>query len=409
MLGWELPPYNSGGLGTASLGMTQGLSSIGVGVRFVVPKVFGAFPFSHMPVLSAADHGESLPWDETAGRQLGYHTELLEIDGQLLALPSKGQLTATQQSDWYAEKVLAIAENEPAPRLIHTHDWMTYRAGMAARDAFHARGFHAPMVAHIHATEFDRSSTHGNPEIYALEKEGLNSADRVVAVSQLTADVVHHEYGVPNEKIRVVHNGHTTRKNLKRHSHPLKGRHPVVLFMGRVTWQKGPEHFLRFAQALLKTDPSVRFIFAGSGDQYEQIIEQAAGSQLSGRVLFAPFLRGEEVDRAYQLADLFVMPSESEPFGLVALEAMEHGTPVLASPRCGVNEVASSIVVADHTNPAAMAKAAHKLLNHSNPAALQAAMQQDLLANTWEVACHKLQAVYDELTAPALTPVLVRA
>ncbi len=409
MLGWELPPYNSGGLGTASLGITQGLSSLGVGVRFVVPKVFGPYPFSHMPVLSAVDHGESLPWDESASRQLGYHTELLEIKGQQLALPTKGYLSAQQQSDWYAEKVLAISAKEAPPSLIHTHDWMTYRAGLAARDAFHARGFHTPMVAHIHATEFDRSDRHGNPEIYALEKEGLNGADRVVAVSQLTASIVHEEYGVPLEKIRVVHNGHTARSNLKRHPHPLKGRHPVVLFMGRVTWQKGPEHFLRFAVALLKLDPSVRFIFAGSGDQYERIIEQAAGSQLSGRVLFAPFLRGEEVDRAYQLADLFVMPSESEPFGLVALEAMEHGTPVLASPRCGVNEVAPSIVVTDHTNPLAMARAAHTILHTDDRAKRLAAMQHDLRANSWQVACQKLQAVYDELTTPALAPVPVAA
>ena len=414
MFGWELPPYNSGGLGTACLGLTEGLAPFGVDIDFVVPRTFGPFPFSHMRIHSAVDYATleeiervlelSEQKQRVIARSLGYGNvldeKLLVEERRLRISQGVGSLPVApdEQSAWYAYQAAAIAKNGTFD-VIHCHDWMTYYCGIAAKRVAAAEGRNVPFVAHVHATEVDRCGEHGDPAILAIEKAGLEAADRVVAVSHYTKGVIHKHYGIPLDKISVVHNGIPVHKQPQAFDlHELKKKFKIVLFMGRLTMQKGPDYFIKLAKAVTDRDPKVKFIMVGSGDMEKRCIEAAAAAGLTGKILFSSFLRGEhDVNKAYQLADLFVMPSVSEPFGIVALEAMQNGTPVIASKQSGVIEVSSNISTVDFWDIDAMRDTVlHLLANPEHTQGLSHRAKQEMKNFSWENSAKKLKQVYRE-------------
>ncbi|MGH7818741.1 MAG: glycosyltransferase family 4 protein, partial [Candidatus Binatia bacterium] len=204
-----------------------------------------------------------------------------------------------------------------------------------------------PLVAHVHSTELDRTGGHGaHPAVYARERRGLEAADRVVAVSQFTRQKIVDHYGIAPERIAVVHNA-IDRNEVEVERPAISARHRIVLFLGRVTIQKGPDWFVQAARRVVDEDPRVLFVIAGSGDMEPRLVEDVASLGLERNVLFTGFLRGEDIDRAYRMADVYVMPSVSEPFGLTPLEAMQRGTPVILSKQSGVSEVVKHCLKVD--------------------------------------------------------------
>lgn len=424
MLGWELPPYNSGGLGTACLGLTEGLSGHNVDINFVVPKVFGTFPFNHMKVLSAVDYsGESALKDllqrediqqEFITHQLAYGGTITVDDQKNLLVEHLNRhlpVSPNVQANWYAQQAASIAEETEDFEVIHAHDWFTYYGGMAARDVAKQKGKDVPFIAHVHATEIDRCGENGDPAIIAIEKKGLQAADHVIAVSHYTKEVIHKHYKVPRQKISVVHNGIPTAKQPQKFSlQAWKKHNKIVLFMGRLTMQKGPDYFVKLAKAVTEEDPHVRFVMVGSGDMEARCIEEAARQGLTGKMLFSSFLRGTDVDRAYQLADLFVMPSVSEPFGIVALEAMQNGTPTLVSKQSGVSEVSDHVIKVDFWDIATMKEAVlHTLYHPTHHNVLRQGAYKDLHMLSWDEAARKMKLVYEQVLAELKPTPLVLA
>jgi glycosyltransferase involved in cell wall biosynthesis len=235
----------------------------------------------------------------------------------------------------YAAVAVELARNENFD-VVHAHDWMTYPAGIAV-----AGMSGKPLIVHVHSTEFDRSGEHVNQMIYDIERQGMHAADKVIAVSYFTRNVIISQYGVSGERVEVVHNGVDRSGN---GSWALAGAginkdEKIVLFLGRITMQKGPEYFLQAAKKVLDVMDNVKFVMAGSGDLMQRVVEMAAELGIGHKVLFTGFLRGEDVQRIYSMADLFVMPSVSEPFGIVPLEALDNDVPVIISKQSGVSEV----------------------------------------------------------------------
>ncbi len=348
MFGWEFPPFQAGGLATATVGLVKGLLRTEVGVTLVVP-----FPAEQSPLPELRLVGADAPAEELVVHRVpspmtpyGGAAEYQEIFSALRrAGRSPGAVYGAdlfQEVARYAAQAGAIAAREPHD-LIDTHDWITFAAGIAAR-AVSGR----PLVAHIHATEFDRAGAGANPEICRREHEGMVAADRVVANSHALKRTCVERYGIPAAKIDVVHWGidpEAVAPDLPRQSpfRPRPGapgaRVPVVLFLGRVTWQKGPDYFIEMAGRVAAHVPGVKFIVAGQGDMLPALIRRTAELGIADRVHFAGGVHGPQVQRLYRLADVCVMPSVSEPFGLVALESLRHGTPCILPRTAGVAEV----------------------------------------------------------------------
>ena len=396
MFGWEFPPHISGGLGTACFGLTQGLSSLGVEVLFVVPRAFGDEDARFVSVVGA-DEVELTPPVRTAARvrrarrvrgarsssvaslvellaiespltpyltELEYLERLVEVErtGETkrseelrslepvavsgavsIRLPFTGGYGPTLMSE-VARFALVAAElaRSRAFDVVHAHDWMALPAGIAA-----ARTAGKPLVFHVHACEYDRSGEHVNQRVRDLEQLGLDAADRVVCVSHYTAGVLQRRYRVDPAKIRVVHNALTQKEQVEVLHVQRAIEEPIVLFLGRVTFQKGPDYFLEAAARVIRIEPRVKFVMSGSGDMLPGMIERAAKLGLARHVHFTGFLQGEDVERMYAMANIFVMPSVSEPFGLTPLEAMALDTPVILSRQSGVSEVLRNALKVD--------------------------------------------------------------
>ncbi|MEZ5975566.1 MAG: glycosyltransferase family 4 protein [Planctomycetota bacterium] len=297
----------------------------------------------------------------------------------------------------YARVVAHLAAQEHFD-LVHGHDWMTAPAALAA-----ARTRGVPLVMHAHALERDRSGNKGDGRVAALERLGLVEADRVVCVSHYTAGIVHHDYGVPRDRLRVVHNA-VTQKEQRREWHTHRRiKEPLVLFLGRVTMQKGPEYFLEAAAQVVKVRPDVTFVFSGSGDMLPRMIEYSARLGLARHVHFTGFLRGKDVERMYAQADVYVMPSVSEPFGIAPLEAMALDVPVILSSQSGVSEVVTHALKVDFWDTRELANKMLAILQYQP-------LRQDLIQSgreevrrmRWEARGSLLRDVYQELLAPAL-------
>ncbi len=296
----------------------------------------------------------------------------------------------------YARKAAEIAQRSRFD-VIHAHDWLSFLAGIEAK-----RVSGKPLVVHVHATEFDRSGGLSvNQRVYEIEKRGMQEADRVIAVSQWTKQMIVEKYGIPPEKIDVVHNGVEVHdfKPLPSDLDALKrGGKKIVLFHGRITLQKGPDYFVRTAKRVLEYYPDAIFIVSGIGDMLPQMIRETVQLGISDKVFFVGALWDKERDRVYQAADVLVMPSVSEPFGIVPLEALANGTPVLISRQSGVSEVLSHALKSDFWDTDEMAnKIVVMLKNDSLKNTLCTNGGKEICNVTWSKAAQKVLGVYQSL------------
>ena len=336
--GWEFPPHSSGGLGTACYGLTKSLSKQNVDITFILPYASDVSETSFMNIMPI--NIKIKPIKSILSPYItsqSYH--------KIKDSKYQSQIYGNSLFDEvyrYSEEAKRIALEEDFD-IIHCHDWMTFKAGINAK-----RIKNKPLIVHVHSTEFDRSGgNHINQYVYDIEREGMEAADAVIAVSNFAKNKILHYYGINQSKIYVIHNAVEINGNTIGEKFEIKKQDNVVLFLGRITLQKGPDYFLYAAKKVLSYEHNVKFIIAGSGDMESFIIEKAAELGIADKVLFAGFLQGEDVDRVYKMADLYVMPSVSEPFGITALEAMRNGTPVLISKQSGVSEVIQHCLTAD--------------------------------------------------------------
>jgi glycogen synthase len=414
MLGWEFPPNISGGLGTACYGLTKAMDKLGIKVTFVLPKGTGN-PAGSVKTVGASEvcsvalseqfintrfHVISSNLRPYAGvgskaqQNFAQHNckALLELanTGHLLGPDNyTGDiLTAVSQ---YADRAVLISFGEDFD-VVHAHDWMTYPAGEAV-----SRQNNRPLVVHVHSTEFDRSGEHVNQAVYDIERKGMHAAAKVITVSNLTKDTVVKRYGVPADKVEVVYNAVEHNGDGVCHI-PVEKKDKIVLFLGRITMQKGPEYFLAAAKKVLQVVDNVKFVMAGSGDMMNKIIELAASMGIGNKVLFTGFLTGEDVNRAYKMADLYVMPSVSEPFGISSLEAMNRNVPVLMSKQSGISEVVTHALKVDFWDIDEMA---NKMIAVLKRPQLKTTLSKNGFHESnkfnWEDSAAKIKNIYEEV------------
>lgn len=477
MLGWEFPPFISGGLGTACYGLTRAMSGRGTRVTFVLPKSVDTDYSSHVKLLSpqvpAAAAGSREP--EAVASSFNYDADppAVNTDGTpafenvtFKAVPSRISspypegTTSVAATGYRKPEGIGFLRPKPAPAatgpdaltpgktegaspagdqevpstpaapnqpvyegdlvaearryadlcvdlakgqdfdVIHAHDWLTFPAAQAMSIATGK-----PWVAHAHSTEFDRSGEHVNTQVAEIERLGVNQAQRVIAVSQLTQDLLVQRYGISRDKCKIVYNGiEKVWKNGTEHFEPIKPTasikkdEKVVLFLGRVTMQKGPEYFIAAAKKVLEKLDKVKFVVAGSGDQIEQVIEQAARAGIGHKVTFTGFLHREDVERIFKMADVYVMPSVSEPFGIAPLEAISHDVPVIISKTSGVSEVLEHVLKVDFWDTHDIANKIIAVLRHPPlGATLRQHADFETRELTWDGAAEKCESVYRSL------------
>ena len=362
MLGWEFPPFISGGLGTACYGLTKAMDQLGIQVTFVLPKTVDSQFATHVNLLTPGSRiskssSKFVDMKNVAFRTISsplqpYTTPDVYQQRIEESLRQKQQSSTVSRSNWcpasidysndmytevhrYAAAAVELAEYTEFD-IVHAHDWMTYPAGIGV-----AAMSKKPLVVHVHSTEFDRSGEHVNQMIYDIEREGMEWADKVIAVSHFTRNIIISRYGISGDKVEVVYNGveHNGDDKWTLAGTGIDKDEKIVLFLGRITMQKGPEYFLQAARKVLEKIENVKFVMAGSGDLMHRTIELAAELGIGQKVLFTGFLRGEDVQKIYKMADLYVMPSVSEPFGIAPLEALNNDVPVIISKQSGVSEV----------------------------------------------------------------------
>lgn len=293
----------------------------------------------------------------------------------------------------YAEVAAAIAA-ETEFDVIHAHDWMTYLAGIAARKVSGK-----PLVVHVHATEYDRSGEHVDPQVQAIEHQGMAEADCVVAVSHWTKKMAVTRYQVPEAKVQVVHNGIVPKPGADRLSFHLPVASHIVTFLGRITYQKGPLYFVEAARQVLERFPNAHFVVAGSGDQLPLVIERIAQLRISSHFHFTGFLRGKDIDRVWSMSNVYVMPSVSEPFGIAPLEAIQAGVPVIISKQSGVAEVMPHAMKVDFWKTEELAAAICSILKYKSLSRTLAENgANEINAITWNAAAKKLTQLYHGLS-----------
>ena len=390
MFGWEFPPFSSGGLGTACYGLTKSLSGKGVQITFVLP---------YSAEISDADFVKILPAGNIKIRKISTilrpYMGFKEYSTALVRKPNPKIYGSTLFEEVYKYTLAAekIAEEEEFD-IIHCHDWMTFGAGIAAK-----RKKGKPLVLHVHATEFDRTGGHHvNQHVYELERDGMHNADRVIAVSNFTKSKIISNYGVPEEKVSVIHNAVDSSINHHGENFEFKKNDRMVLFLGRLTLQKGPDYFVYTAKKVLEREKDVKFMIAGSGDMEPFIIEKTAEMGISRSVLFAGFLNPQDVERAYKMADIYVMPSVSEPFGITALEAMKNKTPVIVSNQSGVSEVIKHCLKADFWDVDEMSNKIIALLRYKPLSdALRENGYFEARGFSWDTPAQKCIQLYEKL------------
>lgn len=424
MFGWEFPPHIAGGLGTACYGIVKGLAHNGVETMFVMPSASGDEDKSAADIINASDVPVEITdtmnvddfLDKVQFVHIGtnmvpyldpeeFHT-LVEEDrkrqvrdftvnyGHTYKFSGKYGSNLMEEVARYAMVGGTIAmTHKDEFDVIHAHDWLTYNAGIAAK-----RLSGKPLVVHVHATSFDRSSDNNiDTRVYEIEKRGMEAADKVITVSDLTRNIVITKYGIDPAKVVTVHNAvdFSGRSEVK----VEKGvKDKVVTFLGRITFQKGPEYFIEAAAKVLKRCDNVRFVMAGSGDMMNRSIRQVARLGISDRFHFTGFLRGNEVQKMFALSDVYVMPSVSEPFGISPLEAMRSGVPSVISRQSGAAEVLKYAFKVDFWDVDAMADEIYALLQY--PALSQFASKfgyDEVNTLKWNNAAAKIKSVYESV------------
>jgi glycosyltransferase involved in cell wall biosynthesis len=427
MLGWEFPPFISGGLGTACYGLTKAMDQLGVEVIFVLPTIVESEYATHVKLLS--------PASRMSTGTLKYH-ELKNVVFRTISSPLQpystselyqrrldetlrqkrmagGNVSSASQliggADYsgdmigeverYAAVAVELARNEQFD-IVHAHDWMTYPAGIAV-----AAISGKPLVVHVHSTEFDRSGEHVNQMIYDVERRGMHGADRVITVSSFTRNLIISRYGVSGEKVEVVHNGveRNTNGSWALAEAGIGRDEKIVLFLGRITMQKGPEYFLSAAKKVLEVMDDVKFVMAGSGDLMHRAVELAAGLGIGHKVLFTGFLRGDDVQKIYKMADLFVMPSVSEPFGIVPLEALENDVPVIISKQSGVSEVLKHALKVDFWDVEEIANKIVAVLKYPPlRMTLRSYGNFEVRRLSWKDSAQKCAKIYEEVSVAVI-------
>lgn len=429
MFGWEFPHHIAGGLGTACYGMTRGLARNGVEVVFVMPRAYGDEDQRFVRVVNASDVETIGTRDHEFSEELLEKVSFIHIDSNMLPYISPEEYAAYHDEfvrsgrthEWtdvwkqrytfsgkyganlmeevarYAMVAAQVAKDlEGQFDVIHAHDWLTYFAGIAAK-----RVSGKPLVVHMHATEFDRSGENINRRVYAIEKAGMQAADRVIAVSELTRRIVIGKYGIPAEKVVTVHNA--VRFGESEDAVPERAvKDKVVTFLGRITYQKGPDYFVEAAAKVLQRVPDVRFVMAGSGDLMNHVVRRVAQLGIADRFHFTGFLKGGEVQRMFRLSDVYVMPSVSEPFGISPLEAMRSGVPVIISRQSGVAEVLDYAIKVNYWDVDALADAIYGLLTYPALGRMFASKGlEEVTGLKWTNAAAKIKTVYETVVAEA--------
>lgn len=424
MFGWEFPPHIAGGLGTACYGIVKGLAHNGVQTMFVMPSASGDEDRSAADIINASeipvDVSSTMNVDDFLDKVQFVHIgtnmvpyldpaefhSLVEEDrkrqvrdfsihyGQTYKFSGKYGSNLMEEVARYAMVGGTIAMTHKGEfDVIHAHDWLTYMAGIAAK-----RLSGKPLVVHVHATSFDRSSDNNiDTRVYDIEKRGMEAADRVITVSDLTRNIVITKYGIDPSKVVTVHNAvdFSGRSEIQ----VERGvKEKVVTFLGRITFQKGPEYFIEAAAKVLKKCKNVRFVMAGSGDMMNRSIRQVARLGISDRFHFTGFLRGAEVQKMFALSDVYVMPSVSEPFGISPLEAMRSGVPSVISRQSGAAEVLKYAFKVDFWDVDAMADEIYALLQYPALADFASKYGYDEV-NTlkWNNAAAKIKSVYESV------------
>ena len=422
MFGWEFPPHISGGLGTASYGLTKGMATLDdLEVIFVVPKVWGDEDQSVVRLLGANQvpvaykqifyKGSKRPIEkiEVSSRIVPYtdpedfwkmsRSEVSEYKLYVQTNSSgtvdfSGKYDGSLMDEIYKYSIVAsvIAEENDFD-IIHAHDWLAYPAGIAAMEVSGK-----PLVIHVHATDFDRSGGNVNPDVYRIEKSGMDAASKIITVSNLTRDIVINKYHIDPEKVETVYNA-VAPVDYSDEIVVKKGfDEKVVTFLGRITLQKGPEYFIEAANKVLKEMSNVRFVMAGSGDMMERMMRRAASLKITDRFHFTGFLKGRDVFTLLEMSDVYIMPSVSEPFGISPLEAMQSNVPVIISKQSGVAEVLTHAVKTDFWDTDAMADAIYGILKY--PALAKMIIRcgkEEVIRLKWDNSARHVKDIYDRV------------
>lgn len=445
MLGWEYPPHIAGGLGIACHGLSEALKEEDVQITFVVPHLSGDEDASKINLISASNVPITLASTKKNVTTTSPGCATAELNTTILVKSTLSSYNLAQIEDsitefqhWnnriltgvndvdhytsetttetatyefkggygkellkevsrYANVVEEISRTTDFD-IIHAHDWMTYPAGLAV-----ARQSGKPLVIHVHATEFDRAGEGGSPVVYDIEKTALKECDRVVAVSRWTSEVLVNRYEADPSKISVVHNGvFQSSGGRERSSSPITDK--VVTFLGRVTFQKGPEYFVEAAKKVLEEFPDCHFIMAGSGDALPRMIHRVASAGMSRNFHFTGFLNKKEIDRLLSFTNVYVMPSVSEPFGITPLEAIQANVPVIISKQSGVSEVIDNALKVDFWDTDALANSICGVLRHKTLAEmLRKNALKDISSITWNSAAKKVKRIYYETISAGLS------
>ncbi len=421
MFGWEFPPHISGGLGTACYGLTKGLSKFdNIETLFVVPKAYGDEDQSKASIIDASN----IVISEKEIDYKGFFKKIrfLEVGSNIVPytspeeyekLVTKAEFSNKQYinttfsgrlkfSGGYGLNLFQEIANYAAIAsvigvkynfdVIHAHDWLTYPAGIAARNVSGK-----PLIIHVHATEFDRSGSNVNPEVYQIEKSGMEAADRIIAVSNLTRNIIIEKYDINPDKVITVYNAvePVESKDIKFNKNM---EDKIVTFLGRITLQKGPEYFIEAAYQVLQRKENVRFVMGGSGELLNRMITRVAKLRIGGKFHFTGFLKGDDVYQLYALSDVYVMPSVSEPFGIAPLEALQSRVPVIISRQSGVSEVLRHAIKIDFWDIHAMADAIYGILNYDGLVNMFKKHGKEEVDNLkWETTAFKVKQIYDSL------------
>ena len=424
MFGWEFPPHISGGLGTACFGLSMGLIKEQVRLLLVVPRAYGD---ELIPLISASDIviGEQATSVSTLNQEKMEVSKLITIPAILKPYEMNQPLHAVEEWNWqfvaeskevvrtergvrfhfsgkygpslleevfrYAEVASVIAQQNDFD-IIHAHDWLTYLAGIEAKKTG------KPFIIHVHSTEFDRAGENNiDQRVFEIEKKGMDEADTIIAVSHWTKDIIIDKYGIDPGKVHVVHNGVMPSEDPHFPFIPKISEH-VVTFLGRITYQKGPQYFIDAAKRVLDYFPETHFIMAGSGDLLPAMIDQVARMKLSSRIHFTGFLKGKQIHQVWSVTDVYVMPSVSEPFGITPLEAVRAGLPVVVSNQSGVAEVMDHAIKIDFWDTNALADAIINVLKHKVLAeTMKRNSKKDIESLTWRRAAKKINQLYHEV------------
>lgn len=409
MFGWEFPPHILGGLGTASYGLTRGMAQQqDLSITFVIPKPHGDEDQSFLKIIGANSVPvvwKDAPYQEVENTLGGlmhpneyyYYRDHIRYDFTRIGTNNIGCI---EFSGRYPDNLLQEISNYEAVAsvlahslefdVIHSHDWLTYPAGIFAKEISGK-----PLVIHVHATDFDRSRGQVNPTVYSIEKRGMDVANHIICVSDLTRRTVIEKYHQDPRKVTTVHNAVDPIPNVEQFVKTPRTE-KLVTFLGRITMQKGPEYFVEAAAKVLKRTKNVRFVMAGSGDKMQAMIDLVAERGIADRMHFTGFLKGKQVTQMLADSDVYMMPSVSEPFGISPLEAMQVGTPSIISKQSGCAEILSHAIKTDYWDIDAMADAIYAIVEYpSIYETLSREGRNEVNQITWDKAGLKVRKIYD--------------